>query len=81
MVQGPPWGYSPDPTKSILVVSLRNVPQAKDLFWGYRLQVVMGSWYLGGFVGTEISQDWWLEEKERWRDSVPTLAGVAHCDP
>ena len=43
MVWGPLWGYFPEPIKSILVVSPRNVLRVEDLFRGYGLQVVTGS--------------------------------------
>ena len=39
VVQGPPWGYFPDPTKIILVVSLQNVPRVEAFFWGYSLRL------------------------------------------
>ena len=82
MVRGPPWGYFTEPTKSILVLSPQNFPQAEAFFWGYGLQVVTGRRYLGGFFGTEIAQAWWLEEKvEGWLDLVSTLAGVARRHP
>ena len=60
MVLGPPQGYSPNPTKSILVVSPRDAPQSKDFLWGYGLQIVTGSQYLGVFFGTDIEQARWL---------------------
>ena len=43
VVRGPPRGYFPEPTKSIFVVSLRNVLRAEAFFQGYRLQIVTGS--------------------------------------
>ena len=46
----PPSGYLPDPTKSILVVAPRNVARAEEFFRGMGLQIVTGSWYLGGFI-------------------------------
>ena len=55
MVQGPPQGYFPDPTKSILVVSPHNVPRAKDFFGGYGLQIVTVSRYLEGVHGERDS--------------------------
>ena len=58
-------------------MSTWNVPRADSFFWGYGLQIVTGSRYLGGFVGTETYQAWWLEEKVAgWRESVATLDGV-----
>ena len=50
-VRGPPRGYFPEPTKSILVVAPRNVARAEEFFRGMGLQIVTGSWYLGGFIG------------------------------
>ena len=78
MVQEPLEGYFPEPTKSILVISPRNLSQSEAFFQRYRLQVVMGTWYLRGFFGMETVQTWWLEEDFKgWRDLVSTLAGVA----
>ena len=71
MVRGTLRGYFTEPTKSILVVSPWSVPQAEDFFRSYRLQVVTGSRYLGGFVVTNMAQDRWLGEKvEGWWDLV-----------
>ena len=78
MVKGPPRGYFPEPTKSILVMSPRNFPLAEAFFQGYVLHVVTGSRYLGGFVGTEAAHDQWLEEgMEGWRALVAIMAEVA----
>ena len=60
MVRGPLWGYFPKPSKIILVVSPQNIPRVEAFFWGYGLKIVMGSSYLGGFVGAEAAQDLWL---------------------
>ena len=35
-------------------------PGDGGLFWGYRLQIVTGSRYLGQFVGSKAVQDCWL---------------------
>ena len=82
MVQGPLYSYFLEPNKSVLVVSPWNVPQAEALFMGCGLQIVTGSRYLGGFVGTDTKQAHWLGENiSVWRDSVATLAGVACRHP
>ena len=76
-VRDPPRGYFPEPTKRILVVDLRNVSQAEDLFQGMGLKIVMGSRYLGGFIRDGETEKRWLAGKvEGWEESVRTLAWV-----
>ena len=56
----------------------RNILQVEAFFRGYSLQIVAGSCYLGGFVGTKAAQDCWLGEKvDGWKALVVTLDGVA----
>ena len=75
-------GYYADPTKSILVVAERNVPQAKEHFIGMGIQLVTWSRYLGEFVGEREAEASWTEEKvEGWAESVRTLSGVARKHP
>ena len=82
MVIGPPQGYLPEPTKSILIVSPRNVPRAEAIFWRYGLQIVTGGRYLGDLVSTKAAQDHFLGDKvEGWQDSVENLARVARRHP
>ena len=81
-LKGPARGYFPGPTKSILVVSENNVPQAKEYFRGMGVQVVTGSRYLGGFIGERETEDQWIQAKvEGWLESVRTLVGVARKHP
>ena len=56
-------GYFLDPTKSILVVDLRNVTRAEEFFRGMGVKIVTGSRYLGGFVGDRAAENSWLTEK------------------
>ena len=56
MVQGPQRGYFQEPTKSVMVVSPHNVPRTEAFFRGYGLQILTGSRYLGGFVGSKEKQ-------------------------
>ena len=82
MVIRPPQGYFPEPTKRILVVSPRNIPWVEAFFWDYRLHMVTGTRYIGGFVGSKADQYLWLGEKvEGWRDLVSTLGGVVCRHP
>ena len=48
--RGLPRGYFLEPTKSILVVDLRNVAQVEEFFRGMGIKVVTGNRYLGGFI-------------------------------
>ena len=74
-LKGPARGYFPDPTKSILVVSEQNLPRATEYFRGMGMQIVMGSRYLGGFVGELGVEQRWVQTKvEGWAESVKTLA-------
>ena len=78
MVKGPPCGYFLELIKSILVMYPRNVLQVEAFFRGYWLQIVTGSCYLRGSVGSKAAQDLWMGYKmEIWRDSVATLDGLA----
>ena len=55
-----------------------NVLWEEAFFRGYKLQIVTGSRYHRGLVGSKAAQDCWLGEKvEVWQDLVATLAGVA----
>ena len=49
--RGPPRGYFPKPTKSILVMAPQNVSWAEEFFRGMGITVVTGNIYLGGFIG------------------------------
>ena len=59
-LKGPARGYFPEPTKSILVVSEKNVSRAKEYFCGMGIQVVMGSRYLGGYIGERKTEGQWV---------------------
>ena len=61
--RGPPRGYFPDPTKSILVVAPSNVAMVEEFFRGMGLKIVTGGWYLGGFIGHGAAEKIWLAGK------------------
>ena len=81
-VKGPPWGYFPEPTKSILVVPPLNVAMEEELFRGMGMTVVTGSLYLGGFISNREAKETWLANKVHgWDKSEKTLSGVARKYP
>ena len=55
--RGPPWGYFPEPTKSILVVAPQNVAREEEFFRGVGTTVVTVSRYIGGFIGEREAED------------------------
>ena len=61
-VMGPPRGYFPEPTKSILVVSPGNVLMSDDLFQGMGVKIVTGRRYLGVFIRDVTREEIWLAE-------------------
>ena len=62
-LKGPARGYFPNPTKSILVVSEQNVPQATEYFRGMGMKIVTVRRYLGGFVGELWAERRWVQTK------------------
>ena len=52
-----------EPTKSILVVALRNVARVEEFFRGMGIKIVNGSRYPGGFVRDKTAEDSCLAEK------------------
>ena len=80
--KGPGRGYFPEPSKSVLVVAAHNVERAKAPFADLNFKVVMGSRYLGGFVGEAAAQASWVEDKaSSWAEAVGELAVVAKRFP
>ena len=78
----PPQRFFPEATKSILVISLRNVARVEDFFRGMGIKVFTGTCYLGVFIGDREDENIWMEEKvQGLEESVKTLSGVARNHP
>ena len=81
-VRGPPRGYFLEPTKSILVVALGNVPKAEEFFRGMGVNIVTGIRYLGSFSRNGAAEKIWLAKTvEGWTEFVRTQAVVACKHP
>jgi hypothetical protein len=79
-VIGPSYGYYPEPDKSILIVRPENKANAKIEFADLGFKVMMGSQYLGGFIGKEHGQDVWLEGlTEKWTLAVTSRLTSNKC--
>jgi hypothetical protein len=60
---GPPRGYFPEPSKSVLIVEEHNKEKAEAYFKDSDWKVVTGCQCLGGFIGDKAEQREWVEEK------------------
>ena len=61
-----------------MVISVRNIPWAKEFFNGMGMKVVMGIHYLGFFLrGTDAQTEWIWKEAEGWTGSVQKMAEAA----
>ena len=79
---GPPRGYFPEPTMSILVVSPRNMDRSKEFSRGMVMTVVTGSRYLGGFIGDwGADTTWFVKKVQGWDELARKLLGVDRKNP
>ena len=78
MVRVPPRVYFPKPTKSILVISPRNVPREDSYLRVVGVSVFTRSRYLDGFIGDPDAEKYWVAYKVKWwTDLVEVMSGVA----
>jgi len=78
MVQGPKFGYYPEPTKSIAIVKDGFLEKAKEKFGDLGIEFVEASKILGGFLGKSDKVRELLTEKvHKWVESVEDLADAA----
>ena len=65
-------------TSNVFIKNYTKEPRVDAFFRGYGLKTVTCSSYLGGFVGSEAAQSWWLKEKaEGWLSLVEIMSGVS----
>ena len=60
---GPLYGYYPEPSKSILIVSQKNLLAAQAAFKDFEFTITTGNRYLGGYIGEKDSLVLWLGKK------------------
>jgi len=80
--EGPKYGYFPEPDKSYLVVHPNFIDEANKLFVDFKVNVVTGKRFLGGFVGGTQETEEWIGEKVRvWVKSINCLSKAAETQP
>jgi len=65
IIEGPKYGYFPEPHKSYLVVHPDFVEEAKEMFKDLKVIVVTGQKFLGGFIGGLSDLTEWMEKKSQ----------------
>lgn len=81
-ILGPQYGYFPETTKSILVVSEKNVDPATTFFSDLGFQVVTGARFLGGYIGNESGEATYISDKvNHWSRMVTTLSEICSQYP
>eukprot|EP00957_Ditylum_brightwellii_P098181 7480531-Ditylum_brightwellii.AAC.1 len=79
---GPPRGYIPEPTKSILVTHSKNINNAIEYFDHYNFEIKAGNRYLGGYLGEhKLAQAFATEKVTNWVSSVNTFADMMGQQP
>jgi hypothetical protein len=74
----PAYGYYPEASKSILVVSEANKAGAAAYFFDMKSKVVTGSRYLGGFIGSDQDLHAWLKDTvSTWELAIGELSMAA----
>jgi len=80
---GPPRGYFPEPRKSIVICrTAAEQTRLTELLQKFEFQFVLGSRYLGGYIGShDTMADWITPRIDKWCAGVRLLAQAARRYP
>ena len=82
IAEGPKYGYHPEPDKSYLIVHPDWVEEANKLFCEFKVNVVTGHRFLGGFVGRVEETEKWIHKKVQvWSKAIQNLSKAAQSQP
>ena len=78
LIDGPTYGYFPEPSKTVLVVASSDLERVSDLFCDLGVSVVTGSRFLAGFVGERsLVADFVSSKVRMWCECIQSLFDVA----
>ena len=82
-VTGPKYGYSPLPTKTILIVKPEHEEKAKEVFRNSGVQVTKeGERHMGAVIGSSTFKEKYVSNKvKKWVEDVEELALIAKEEP
>ena len=80
---GPKFGYSPEASKSWLIVKDRYADEAKQIFEGTNIKITtQGKRHLGAVIGSDIYKDKFINEKiNTWIKEIRVLSDIAKIEP
>lgn len=82
LIEGPKWGYLPEPQKSILIVKPEFREIAEEAFRDLQVKVVTSHRFLGGIIGSPEEKENFVKEKIKgWIDCVKKLGLAALKSP
>ena len=83
MELGPMFGYTPQPTKSWLIVKEQHQERAKEIFGGTNIQIsTRGERHLGAVIGSEdFKREYCQKLCNDWIDEITLLAEIAQTQP
>ena len=80
--EGPGYGYSPQGSKTYLVVHPEDIDDAHGMFQGTGIKVVTGNRFLGGYIGQpNDKQDFVKKKVKGWIQQVEQLSEVGKVQP
>lgn len=81
-IEGPKWGYYPEPAKSFLVVKAGNEERARNLFLDLDINIVTSYRFLGGILGSSEQKIQYVKEKvDVWIECVKKFGTAAIKSP
>ena len=82
-VQGPHYGYFPNPAKNHLIVKPHLLISATELFYGTDIQITChGQCHLGTAIGTRSFTDEYVSKKVKsWSEEILALSSITQTHP
>uniref|UniRef100_A0A1X7SXQ2 Reverse transcriptase domain-containing protein n=1 Tax=Amphimedon queenslandica TaxID=400682 RepID=A0A1X7SXQ2_AMPQE len=82
LLQGPKFGYYPEPHKSCLVVKESMVPQAQKLFGDLGIKITTSNRLLGSVIGDTMGCEAFVTKKvQGWINLINVLSDIAVTQP
>uniref|UniRef100_A0A8D8Z6P9 Uncharacterized protein n=1 Tax=Cacopsylla melanoneura TaxID=428564 RepID=A0A8D8Z6P9_9HEMI len=82
LIEGPKWGYFPEPRKCVLIVKEGYQEQADEIFGDINVKIDTSHKFLGSFVGNNNLKKEFVQEKvQEWVHCIQKLSSAAKLYP